>query len=134
MIDKENNRDEKSKVWLREDGIVYVVVGKTVSEEEVMDLIDKIEEILKSVPGKAKVLVDVGTVAVIRSSSFRNKLAKRLRDTVESRGVEKAAFFGQKLITRTIVSFIVMASGLKNLKVFENKEKALKWLREENTK
>ncbi len=71
MIDKENNRDEKSKVWLREDGIVYVVVGKTVSEEEVMDLIDKIEEILKSVPGKAKVLVDVGTVAVIRSSSFR---------------------------------------------------------------
>jgi len=132
MIDKENNRDEKSKVWLREDGIVYVVVGKTVSEEEVMDLIDKIEEILKSVPGKAKVLVDVGTVAVIRSSSFRNKLAKRLRDTVESRGVEKAAFFGQKLITRTIVSFIVMASGLKNLKVFENKEKALKWLKEDN--
>ena len=43
---------------------------------------------------------------------------------------EKIAVYGGNVIARTVGSFVLAAAvGIKNVKLFENKERALKWLK-----
>jgi hypothetical protein len=42
----------------------------------------------------------------------------------------KTAIFGLTVIPRAIAKFIIVASGVKNIKVFSDEKKALKWLKE----
>lgn len=123
-------QEKENKVWVDEGGMIYIEVAKTITEQGVDKLIGEVRGALEKLLGKAKLLIDMNDVRIIRSSQFRQKAAGQLRDMVENPGFEKAALFGGGLTRRTVASFIVAASGIKNMKVFETKEEALKWLKQ----
>ncbi len=131
MVDEQyikNKGSQKGAIWLGEDNIIHVKVSEKPSEKEVVDLFNKIEDILKTNHKKFKILIDASIISVIRSSGFRKRTAERIRDIANKYGFEKTAIFAENIIIRTIASFIVLASGLDNIKVFANKEEAKKWL------
>ena len=123
---------EENKVSIREDGIVYIEIGKRVSEKGIIDLIDRLMEILKRLPKKSKILLNIGTLFLIRSSVFRKELSDKVKFIFQEYDFGKAAFYSSNIKTRTVVSFVITATGLKNMKVFQTQEQALNWLKECN--
>jgi hypothetical protein len=124
MGDKSEN-----KVWTGRDGILYVKVIKTSVEEDVFEILGKIEEALKKSPPKTKILVSMLSSSIIKSSKFRNKCGEKIKKLYKNIGFGKAAIFGLNVTLRTIAKFIIVASGIKNIKVFSSEKEALKWLK-----
>jgi len=120
---------EENKVFIREDGIIYVEIGEKVSEQGIRDLIDKIMEVLGDIPKKPKILVNIGILFLIRSSSFRKELSDKIKTIFKEHEFGKIAFYSVNIKTRTVVSFIIAGTGLENMRVFKSEQEALKWLK-----
>lgn len=121
---------DENRVLVGEDGVVRVELADKMKEEDVEQLIERIEDIMEKAPGRARILFNLSsTTTHIRSSQFRKKIAERIKEIAKNVGFAKIAFFGGNLIIRTIASFIVVSAGLKNIKIFPEQEEALKWLR-----
>ena len=123
-------KESKNKVSIKENKIIYIKVAEEVSEKEVFDLLDEIEEDLEALGKEAEVLVNITTNVVIRSSAFRKELAARVRDLFDRKGFRKVSLFAPHLATRTIASFVIAITKLDNIKVFKSEEEALSWLKE----
>ena len=120
---------EENKVFIREDGIIYVEIGEKVSEQGIRDLIDKIMEVLGDIPKKPKILVNIGILFLIRSSSFRKELSDKIKTIFKEYEFGKIAFYSVNIKTKTVVSFIIAGTGLENMRVFKSEQEALKWLK-----
>jgi hypothetical protein len=130
QITKPKKTDEEgTKVWTGEDGIVYAQTAKRITEEEINELINQIEEVLNKAPQKSKIAINIKTTFPVRTSRFRRATAKRIKGIAENPGFEKLALFSENVIMRTTGSFILAAGEIKNAKVFTKKEKALEWLK-----
>lgn len=128
---KEKDSDKNgSEVWAGGDGIVYIVLAKTLTEEDIWAVLDKTDKLLKGLTQKGKVLIDMSTSSIIRSSQFRRITAGKVKDIAMSSGFKKAAIYGGGVVLRTIASFIVMASGLHNIMIFNTSKEALEWLKQ----
>ena len=129
MAQELNPKKEKSTIWQGKDGIIYIEVPKGISEQDIYKLIDEAENFLKVLSGQAKILVDTSEATVFRSAGFRKKAAKKMKEITQGPGFKKAALVGEDIGRRTIVSFVVAAAGIKNVKIFKTKEEALRWLK-----
>ena len=134
MTNRQNikNKDLKGKqnrVWLREGGIVCITLAKTLTEEDIWNILEDSEEKLRRLSGKGKVLINMSTTSVIRSSQFRKITTEKIKKIARDPGFEKAAIYGGDIVLRTIASFIIMTSGTKNIKIFSTEKEALKWLK-----
>ena len=129
MAQELNTEKEKNIIWQGTDGIVYVDVPKGISEHNINKLTDRAEKFLKDLSGEAKILVDMSEATILRSAGFRKKAAKKMKEIDQGSGFKKAAMVGKDIFRRTIVSFVIMASGIKNVKVFKDKEEGLEWLK-----
>ena len=124
-ISKKEGKKE-NKVWVGKDGIVYIDIVKAVEEKDIMELLDAIKEVTEISPTKVKILLNIMTTSIIRSSRFRKEVGKKF----EGLNIEKAAMCGGNVVTRIIATFIIAASNLDRIKIFVRKEEALKWLKE----
>lgn len=120
---------EETKVFIREDGIIYVEIDEKVSEEGIRDLINRMVEALGGVPKKPKILVNLGSLFLIRSSSFRKEISDKIKIIFKKHEFGKTAFYSVNVKTRTVVSFIIAGTGFKNMRVFKSEQEALKWLK-----
>jgi len=115
----------KFKVWWDEEkGILY---NKSWGDFEEEDARKQAAEILRttgSKPGKALALNDLREAG--KASSAARKVFSQL---MKNEKVAKHAFVGMRILTRVIVSFIMKASGVNNIKFFSNEEDAVKWLK-----
>jgi len=129
MATKEDikNKDLEKNVWIGNDGTLHVKITRLISEEEINQLIDMVEKGLRDLGGKAKALIDISATSLVYSSLTRKKAADRVRKLGEI-GYQKGAIFSPHVISRTISSFIVAASGIGNVKVFSTEKEALNWL------
>jgi len=128
-IENSSLKKDEGKIWIEKDGIIYIELSKRMSEEDVKQLMKEIEEAIRKVLGKAKILINLRTVPTVWTSQFRKRLAERIKEIAKNIRFEKAALFGGNVVLRTIASFIIAATGLGNVKVFPTKEEALKWLK-----
>jgi len=127
------SEDGKSVTWVGDDGLVHIRIARVVVAEEINQLIEKVKGILEEFSGKEKILVDMGHISDVMgvsSSSFRKKSAGQIKGLIKDPGFKRAAIFGGNIMHRTIASFIIVASGQKNIKIFEKEKEALKWLKE----
>ena len=126
-----NSKEEKSKVWIGKDGILNIVISMQNPEENIIDLLEEVKKVLSALGDRVKILVDISgsVLGHMRSSQLRKGVAKNVNEWRQKVNFEKAALFGGDAIRRTISSFVITATGLKNIKVFETKEEALKWLK-----
>jgi len=124
---------EKSKIWLEDEGILRIKIGKTWGEEIMEKIVYDVEKIINNQPTKTKFLVDLNLVPThFISSKYRRNVVKIARDAIKKIKFEKVAIFGTtNTITKVVISFVVSAARLKNIKIFDTEKQALKWLKEE---
>ena len=95
-----------------------------------MSSIEEAKKSLEKTLGKAKILIYMKTISIIHSSIFRKTTADKIKAVAEKPGYKKAAIFGPSVTLRTITNFIITASGVKNMRIFNSKKEALRWLKE----
>jgi len=130
-MEKQNTKKE-NKVWLGEDGIIYVETS-ILTEETTPKLISDLKEKLETIQNKEerKVLVDLSAInSYVTTSSFRRDTVDRIKNVAEKVGFYKTAVFGGNTFIRTIASFMLAYLRKENVKIFKSKEEALKWLEE----
>jgi len=130
-------KNEETRAWLGDNGIVRIKLGEDWGgeKEEAMEyLIKEIIEIANNLTTKPKLLINLGLAPHhFYSSIYRKKMVKLARKALKELSYEKVAVYGgvggraQKIV----VSFITAAAGVKNIKLFDTEEEALKWLKEE---
>jgi hypothetical protein len=122
---------EEMKIWIDGDGIVNVKMVKDISRENVQKLIDEGIEVIKKIPGSSSVMVDLTSGLINLPSESRREIGEQAKKFFSDLNINKVAIFGG-VMARTIASFIIMASGLniEKVKLFGNKESALKWLKQ----
>jgi hypothetical protein len=122
---------KSQKVWLDKNKIVHIMIEEVVTEEDINVLIDSAVVILKQFPKEGKVLITITPYEgpFIATPGFRKRIAKKVNNIIKSPGIKKVAVIGGTTIIRTVTSFIIAASGVKNMKVFGTKEEAIKWLK-----
>ena len=118
---------EQNKIWVGKDGIIHVEIIKLISEEEILELLEEAKEITKIAPSSPRILiVNLVTSSVLRSYQIRKQVGEKLKEMVFERG----AICEENVFSRKAALFIIAASGIKNVKLFEKKQEALEWLKE----
>ena len=134
MADKQNigdeNVEEELKVWIDKDGIANIKIIRNFTIEDVKALMKEGRELARSLSEKPKILLDMTSGLNALSSQFRKEIGEQVKELVKDPGFKKVAVFGG-VIARTIASFIIVASGEKNIKIFKTKKEALRWLKRE---
>ena len=123
--------EEKNKgiTLLAEDGIIFADINEISDQKEFDLMFSQVKDIVALRGNKVKILVHMTNNPLFRTSKFRKHAATRINDLMKTIGQVKSAIYAESIITRTISSFIMLASGSKDWKVFETKEGALKWLK-----
>jgi len=124
--------EEKNKAWLDEDGIVNIRIAKIITPERALELTGEAEELLLDFKGEGRVFINIIPFVgpFIATPKFRRDMAEKMRRMMKGSNFKKVAICGGNITIRTIVSFIIAASRVRQMKVFSNKEDALKWLKE----
>ena len=137
MEKKSSNKEEKvrkTKVWLRGDGILCINVSGIATKEDINEMVEKTKDFLKTLQGKGRILLKLTTDLRIVSKAWytykhRKILAEKTKNLFKEPGFKKAAIFCKGVTNRTVASFIITASGVDNVKIFDTEEKAVKWLK-----
>ena len=133
---KEEMEIEGSKIWLGEDGILYVKIGKVMNKKVAEELANRYIEVAKKTPrGEVRAIIDMSDVphtSLGVSQDFRKKIVGNIREAFQKYGFKKAAIWGGGVFQRTVVKFILAAARIKNIRHFKTEKEALKWLKEEN--
>jgi len=134
MANEQNIKEEREikKVIETKDGIILFDMSDLSSEESILEKIRAIKEALVQANGEGRVLIKMTPFLknpITRSSIFRKRMAEKAIEVFKEPGFERAAIFGASVVTKTIASFIINASGLNNMKIFDSREKALMWLK-----
>ena len=127
--------EEENKVWIDKEGIINLKITKPVFTEDDFDkMLARIIEMVESVPvGKRKALVDLTLEKVFtvgQRTRIRKKGVEALKENFKKLGLEKVALFTGSVTVKVIMSFMVTAAGIDNVRVFGTKEEALNWLKE----
>ena len=117
--------EAKFKVWWDEEN--GILINKSWGDFEEEDAKNQATEILRmteSKPGKILSLNDMRDAG--KASSAARKIYSKL---MKNEKVAKHAFLGMRTLTKVIVSFIMKASGVNNIKFFSNEAEAVNWLK-----
>lgn len=125
-----NNIENRGfKVWLGEDGIVRIKIGKVKMNEDILaEIGEKFRAIAKELPPKPKILTDVSEVQYGIAINFRKMIVNFIKNEVNSPGFEKQAIWGGGTPIKVVTSFLITATGFKNIKYFKTEKEALEWL------
>jgi hypothetical protein len=125
-----NNNKQKtgeSKIWLGDDGIMRLKVGKEIDTATVERIFNNYKEIAKNLLAKPRILVDIRLAPIVPSSLWRKRTVEVLKDGYKGPGFEKFAFWGGiTTIAKVITKFVISATRLKDVKYFDTEEEALK--------
>jgi hypothetical protein len=134
-------------VWLGDDGIVRVKINRhwidhndeLLKNSEMRDKeLERIfKNVLEKIPPKSKIFVNIESVPPSTISSgkqyyiYRKNTAKFIKKAVNNIEAKKIAICGGGIVQRVGISFILIVSGLHNIRIFPTEKEALKWLKEE---
>jgi hypothetical protein len=123
--------NEKGKAWLEEDGIIKLKLGKNCDFKEAERLGNEFIKIAKTLPTKSKVSIDISITNPRFDIVFRKNIVEILKSAFKDPGFEKIALWGSSVkIIKVITSFVLGATGFKNIKYFDTEEEVLKWFKE----
>ncbi|OGD67352.1 hypothetical protein A2442_01145 [Candidatus Campbellbacteria bacterium RIFOXYC2_FULL_35_25] len=115
-------KKSKNKVWM-EENIVYYILSTEVDEQEAILLNDIGGSYINS--GQASYVL-IGLQK--QSSKFSSSARKIWVRFLQNENIKRVAMFGGNVVVRTLASFVIAATGKKNIKFFSEKDKALEWL------
>ena len=120
-----DNQQAKFRVWWDEENrIIRCEAWGNFEEEDAKAQAEEFKKMLEARPGKTSVVNDLRKAGTA-SSGARKVFVQTLKDEK----FEKTAFIGLKVVTRTIISFLIKFAGVNNVRCFDNEEDALRWIK-----
>ena len=125
-------KQEKKMVWIDDKGIICLNLGEKPSEEDVYKLLDELVRVFEDIGRKPKILIYVIPYLgpMLSNMELRERLIDEAKAILAGHELDKVAVVGGDAVSRTITSFIIRMSGFDNTEVFDNEEKARRWLEE----
>ena len=122
---------QKNRVRLGQEDIIYMEIFGDVNEN-VFEIFEEAIEMAKRFSGKTKALLsfEKPLASLEGGSERRKKLVEMTKKAYKDPGFEKLAICGLSTLIRIAAYFVVKATKLDNIRVFESKKEALKWLKE----
>ncbi|HAT68209.1 MAG: hypothetical protein A2481_04035 [Candidatus Yonathbacteria bacterium RIFOXYC2_FULL_47_9] len=117
------NTDQKNLVSCA-DNIVRYTICTPVDPDEAVRLSTVGKKHLDD--GEASfVLIDLH-----QSTEFSSAARKIWVDFLQNEKIKKTAFFGGNVFVKTLATFVIAATGKKDIKFFNTEEEALAWFKE----
>lgn len=114
-------------VNIGDDGLVHVVFLDKMDEEKTDLYIKELKEIVHSSHKKLRILTDISATDHM-NSVLRKKMVEGIKDLRYN--IEKSAVIGfNSTFKMSIVQFVLTLSGRTDIKTFNSREKALRWLK-----
>lgn len=115
-------------VQIGEDNIVYIKYKPQMSIDDVSVYIRELTEVVEASAEPVCILTDIGPTQGIISSAIRSKIAEGIKPL--KKNIHKSAVVGfNSFFKKSAVSIVLTLSGRKDIKIFDDKEKALEWLK-----
>jgi len=108
-----------------EDNIVNFSIRATIDPEEALRLSTVGRDLIESCAA-AYILIDLH-----QSKGFSSSARKIWAEFLKNDKIKRAAIFGGNVFVKTIATFVVAATGKKNVQFFDTKEGALAWIKED---
>ena len=125
--------DKEEKIVWEEDGIIKTGCVAAYGEEKIKEFTSQFLKLLETANGKGRALVDATASGGKATTSLTGR--KIYIEFGKQAIAEKIAIFGVNALQKVVASFIMKAinigAGIKELKFFEKKEEAIKWLKED---
>jgi hypothetical protein len=122
--------EEKIKLWI-DNNIIFVEMTGSIDEKDGERLLRGLEYNFEMLSGNAKVVFNMGRINIsldAQTAAFRKKLFEWIKKMHRESKYEKVAIFGGNLVTRSVISLIIGATRLKDIRMFRDKNKALTWI------
>ena len=115
-------------IELKEDGIIYVTYPEVVTEAAIERTYEIFLELAQHQGGQCLILVDMSGLKNLGTSALRQQIA--LVSGKIKPHVKKDAIIGiNSTLLRSAVNIGILISGRNDIRIFENKETAIKWLK-----
>jgi hypothetical protein len=114
----------ENRITIMDHSIVYIEVIGEQTDEHARLILENLQMVMASMPGKIKQLVNLNQSG--KSSLRSREVFKHLNDENIS---EKVAVFGIHPVARVLAMFVTGLTLQKNVRFFTNEEEALSWLR-----
>lgn len=135
ILDEELKKD--FKIFIDNYGIINLIsMGVKRGAEDITRSTEIVSETLSGIfkenpQRKYKMFIDLSKMGDIRSG-FSSKSRKMGAQVALNEQIEKVAVITPSIFFKVIINFIISTSGRnKIMKLFSNREKAFKWLKEE---
>lgn len=130
---EEKKIDFKSKMSVDDDGILRLELAED-TESMIKDM-ELIVNHMKNLENKMLFgllgLVKVNQNLKIVNYEIRKKIAKLLKDLMTRSSFKKVAMYGNNVVMKVALSFVLPIIGLKNIRHFDTEKEAIEWLKEE---
>lgn len=115
----------QSRVSIIYNNIIFVEANETPDKEIALAHYNLYKQLSKRISGEIRLLVDLNSTGKISSE------AKKIWKTIiEDESTGRAALFGLHPVAKVIASFVIGVTKRNNIRFFNNKEDALRWLRD----
>ncbi len=121
-IAEQNAKTQENEVTC-ENGVVMYRLVVPVDDKEAKR-IDAIGRAFLDHKQADRVLIDIR-----RSSEFSSAARKQWVEFLRNPNIVKTAIFGGNVFVRTLATFVIGASQMKNIKFFTTEQEAIEWLR-----
>lgn len=132
IIEEISLREESSRVYLDKNGIIHWVIlfqekNPDPQEEErhTRETLDAIFKLAKKSPKKTRILMDFRKVNTAGTAKTRRMLGDALKSGIFG----KVAALGMSVFVQIAAKFVMAYAKVKFVKFFNNKKKALQWLK-----
>lgn len=108
-----------------EDNIVNFSIRAAINPEEALRLSTVGRDLIESCAA-AYILIDLH-----QSTEFSSSARKIWAEFLKNDKIKRAAIFGGNVFIKTIATFVIAATGKKNVRFFNTKEEARAWIKED---
>lgn len=130
VLENSESQNLKNEVWLGEDGIIRAKLGEKCGADDAEEIAKEIIRIARTLPNKPSVSIDIAKTSPSYDIIFRKKVVELLQNAFKDPGLEKVALWGTKnKIIEVVATFILGATGLKNIRYFKTEEEVMEWLK-----
>lgn len=114
-------------VSLKSEGLIHIKYPSQANLELANQYLNEINQILNQNEGKFNILTDATNLAELPHGEIKKVFTDGIK--AYSHRINKSAIFGfQDTIMSIAAKLIITITGRKNIKLFNTKEEAMKWL------
>ena len=128
---KDNEKEENQSIkWFPEDRIVFLAPSGDFTKDEADKIVNEVSAAFNEITKNEKLNLIIDASKAYKTNHEARRVYTKFAKDYKGK-VSKIAMFKANTFTKLIIQFVLSASGTDaKLKIFNNLEDSLKWIRE----